>query len=71
MLLMQINRKEGPRSYKRNFNSFEKKAFKIQAGLCLYRTKTLDTIAAQGFESRRSPNFFRISSCNWKTCVYQ
>ena len=68
---MQINRKEGPRSYKRNFNSFEKKAFKIQAGLCLYRTKTLDTIAAllcarrgQGFESRTSPNFFRFSSCN-------
>ena len=60
MLLMQINRNEGPRSYKRNLNSFEKKAFKIHTGLCLYGTKILDTSAAllcarrgQGFESRR------------------
>ena len=44
MLFIQINRKEDPRSYKRNFNTFEKKAFKIHAGLCLYCTKTLDNI---------------------------
>ena len=31
MLFKQIKRKEGPRSYKRNLNSSEKKAFKIQA----------------------------------------
>ena len=60
MLFIQIKRKEGPRSYKRNLNSSEKKAFKIHTGLCLYGTKTLDTSAAllcarrgQGFESRR------------------
>ena len=62
MLFIQIKCKEGPRSYKRNLNSSEKKAFKIHTDLCLYGTKTLDTSAAllcarrgQGFESRRIP----------------
>lgn len=60
MLFIQIKRKEGPRSYKRNLDSSEKKAFKIHTGLCLYGAKTLNTSAAllcarrgQGFESRR------------------
>ena len=52
MLFKQIKRKEGPRSYKRNLNSSEKKAFKIQAGLCLYGTKTLDTSAALQCETK-------------------